>query len=51
MTDSVALVGIVVIVLWLASLVYYFRVSNQHKELHRDVEALKSRLPEGEEDI
>ncbi len=49
MLENLSLLGGVVIVLWLLSLLLYFRTSGQHRSLHDQVDALNKRLDETEE--
>ncbi|MEW5988478.1 MAG: hypothetical protein AB1791_17755 [Chloroflexota bacterium] len=50
MLENLALLGIIIIVLWLISLAFYFRVSRQHKEIQQEIEALRALLDEKTQD-
>lgn len=50
MFDNLAVLAAVVIILWLVSLAFYFRVSRQHKEIQQEIEALRALLEEKDQD-
>ncbi len=41
---DIVIIGIAALVLWLVSLVLYFRSSRQQADIHREIEALNERL-------
>lgn len=50
MFDSLIVVAIVIMVLWLGALAYYFYVSRQQKELGQEIEKLREQLDSMERD-
>ena len=44
MFENLSLIGGIVILLWLLSLLLYFRTSGQHRSLHNKVDALNKQL-------
>ena len=48
MLDNLTLLAIIIIVVWVATLAYYFHVSRQQKEIREDLDALRAMLDEEE---
>jgi hypothetical protein len=46
--ESLYIIGIVAILLWIASFWFYFRSSNAQDELHERIESLNASLDSGE---
>jgi hypothetical protein len=49
MLENLTLLAIIIILLWLASLTYYFYVSRQQKEIQKDVDWLREQLKDDNE--
>ncbi|MGW8318448.1 MAG: hypothetical protein ACWGPS_04320 [Candidatus Promineifilaceae bacterium] len=50
MLDNVALLGLVIIILWLTAIGYYFFVSRQQRELSEEIDEVRRLLAEDAED-
>jgi preprotein translocase subunit YajC len=50
MFDSLVVVAIIIIVLWLGAMIYYYFVSRQQGDLADEIEKLRSQLNDLEED-
>lgn len=50
MFANLLFVTIVIIVLWVAVVVYYLYSSGQHQELEKDIESLRTLLKENQHD-
>ena len=48
MIDNLTVLAVIVIVLWIATLLYYYRVSRQQREIQEELDALRVRLEETE---
>lgn len=51
MFDSLIVVAIIIMVLWLGALTYYFYVSRQQNELGKEIEKLREQLDSMERDV
>jgi hypothetical protein len=51
MLDNLYLLAAIIIVLWLATLAYYFYTSRQHKDIQKEIDWLRGRLNEDEDQV
>lgn len=51
MLDNLSLLAAMIIILWLATLAYYFYTSRQHKDIQHDIEWLRQHLNEDEDQV
>ena len=49
MLDNLPLLAVIIMLLWVGAFAYYMTTSNAQRQLERDIEALKNRLNEDEE--
>lgn len=49
MLENLTLLAVVITIFWLGALAYYFYTSRQQRKIRRDLEALREKLEELEE--
>jgi hypothetical protein len=51
MLDNLYLLAAIIIILWLATLAYYFYTSRQQKDIQQEIEWLRDHLKEDEDQV
>ena len=51
MLDNLSLLAAVIIILWLATLAYYFYTSRQQKDIQNDIDWLRKKLDEDNDEV
>lgn len=47
---NLTILAVLIIVIWLAALVYYYRTSRQQREIQEELDALRAQLEETEQE-
>ena len=48
MLENLTILAIIIIAVWVLTIAYYFRISRQHKEIRKELDALQALLEEDE---
>lgn len=49
--DNIALIGVIILVMWLIAIGYYFIVSRQQRSLAEEIKSLRDLLEESDDEI